>query len=80
MEVLHNINKNRRDTNSHKSKDDNNQWHIPEIEHRPKTPSFLHGEEQEDEDEVNEVNNINEYSRIDPKLRREIPFKDSCDA
>ena len=46
--------------------------------------SFLPVEEWEDEDEVNEVNNINEiingYSRIDPELRREIPFKDYCDA
>ena len=84
MEALHNINKNGRDKNSHQSKDDNNQWHIPEIEHRPTRPCFLPGEEQEDEDKVNEVNNIseiiNEYSRIDPELRREIPFKDYCDA
>ena len=53
LEALHNINKNGRDTNSHQSEDDNNQWHIPEAEHRPTRPSFLPGEEQENENEVN---------------------------
>ena len=30
---------------------------------------------------MNNINDIiNEYSKIDPELRREIPFKDYCDA
>ena len=84
LETLHNINKNGRDTNSHQSENDNTQLHTPESEHRPTRPPFLPGEDQEDEDELNVVSNINdiinEYSKIDPKLRREIPFKYYYDA
>ena len=83
LEALRNINKNGGDANSNQSEDDN-QLHTPKSEHRPTTPPFLPREEQEEEDGLNEVNNINdiinEYSRIDLELRREIPFKDYCDA
>ena len=83
LEALHNINKNGGDTNCHQFEDDN-QLHTPESEHRPMRLPFLLGEEQEEEDGLNEVNNINdiinEYSKIDHELRREIPFKDYCDA